>query len=88
MITFRAQSYHIYKQSSEKHLYGIQENRIHLSLIFRNGDGGIALKNDTKQQKHDTRNSFPVERLAVTSHSDDKEQSDKADNETDNLMRV
>ena len=50
VITFRAQSYDVDKGATEKHLYGIQEDRIDLAFLFGYGDGGIALKDNAEQQ--------------------------------------
>ena len=50
MITFRTQSDDVDKGATEKHLYGIQEDRIDLAFLFGYGDGGIALKDNAEQQ--------------------------------------
>ena len=54
METLRRDAHAVNQQAAEKHLHGIQENRIDLALVLRNRNRGIALEQDAGQQQDDT----------------------------------
>lgn len=86
--TLRRDAHAVNQQAAEKHLHGIQENRIDLALVLRNRNRGIALEQDAGQQQDDTPDAAPVERRTVAARADDQQQSREAHRKTHDLVTV
>ena len=86
--TLRRDAHAVNQQAAEKHLHGIQEDRIDLALVLRNQNRGIALKQDAGQQQDDTPDAAPVERRTVAARADDQQQSREAHRKTHDLVTV
>ena len=88
METLRRDAHAVNQQAAEKHLHGIQEDRIDLALVLRNRNRGIALEQDAGQQQDDTPDAAPVERRTVAARADDQQQSREAHRKTHDLVTV
>ena len=88
MISFGTNTYTINQSSSEKHLNGIQKNRVYLSFIFRNRDSRISLQYNIKQQQNYSAYTFQIKRFSIISHADNQKKPCETDYQTNDLIYI